>query len=173
MIREIMVDLETLDTQPSAHILSIGAVVMHDSDQTFYEVLGTKEQHRSVSPDTINWWCEQNQAAQDEVLIEIDSNLKKMLERFTQFYNDTGSQFIWSHGDDFDCVILTHAYKQLGMKPPWFFTATRDTRTLIETAKRIKGQTFEPNRIGVYHNALHDAQFQTKWMDNIWTALNE
>ena len=166
-----MVDLETLDTQPSAHILSIGAVVMNDPDQTFYEVLGIKEQHRSVSTDTLNWWCEQNQAAQDEVLIEIDTCLKTTLEAFSEFYTNSGAQYIWSHGDDFDCVILTHAYKQLCMKPPWFFTKTRDTRTLIDTAQRLKGQTFEPNRTGVHHNALHDAQFQAKWMHNIWEGL--
>lgn len=166
-----MVDLETLDTQPSAHILSIGAVLMHDPSQTFYRVLGTKEQHRSVSTSTINWWCEQNQAAQDEVLIEVDVSLKDALEEFTDFIKNSGSNHIWSHGDDFDCTILTHAYHQLGDTPPWRFWNTRDTRTLIDTAMRLKGENFEPNRTGTYHNALHDAQFQAEWMANIWEAL--
>lgn len=172
MYKEIMVDLETLDTLPSAHILSIGAVAMHNPDLTFYRVLGTKEQFRSVSNSTLDWWCQQNQTAQDEVLIEVDASLKTALEELTDFILTSGANLIWSHGDDFDCTILAHAYRQCGMQPPWKFWNTRDTRTLIDTAVRLTGKNFEPNRTGVYHNALHDAQFQTEWMSNIWTALH-
>jgi len=166
-----MIDLETLDTQPSAHILSIGACVIHNPDHSFYKILGTKEQYRSVSDSTIGWWVEQNQAAQDEVLVEIDVSLKDTLQELTDFIKSTGAETIWAHGDDFDCVILSHAYHQLGIKPPWSFWNTRDTRTLIEVAKRLKGKDFEPNRQGVYHRAIDDAQHQSKWMTQIWEAL--
>ena len=173
MIIEAMVDLETLDNRPTSHILSIGATLMHDTERTFYSVIGTKEQYRSVNQNTIDWWCEQSEAARNEVLIETDKSLKEELIKFADFFKSSGAQYIWSHGDDFDTVILRNAFEQFGIELPWKFWNTRDTRTLIDTAKRLKGKTFEPDRTGVYHNALHDAIFQTKWMNNIWEGLRE
>jgi len=173
MHRAIMIDLETLDVQPSAHILSIGACLMHDMDRTFYKVLGTKEQSRSISTSTIDWWVQQNQAAQDEVLIEIDVNLKETLEEFTDYIKGSGATSFWSHGDDFDLVILSHAYHQLGMPVPWSFWNTRDTRTLIEVSKRILGRDYEPDRQGTYHNAGDDALHQARWINRLWEELEK
>ena len=168
-----MVDLETLDTEPNAHILSIGACMMHDTNQNFYQAIGTVEQYRSVSIPTLNWWCNQSPEAQTEVLLETDVLLKDALVDFIQFYKDSGATKIWAHGCDFDCTILHHAFNQHDLKTPWRFWDTEHTRTLISLAKRIKGKDFEPDRTGVYHNALHDAQFQSKWMNNIIEAFEK
>ena len=173
MIRELMVDLETLDTEPNAHILSIGACMLHDTDRTFYRAIGTKEQHRSVSNSTLDWWCNQSQEAQDEVLLETDITLKDALIDFIQFYKDCGAQKVYAHGCDFDCTILHHAFRQHDLKTPWMFWDTEHTRTVISMAKRIKGRDFEPNRTGVYHNALDDSIFQAQWMNAIFEAFKE
>jgi exodeoxyribonuclease VIII len=180
-----MVDLETLDVGPDAHILSIGAVVMHDLDQTFYQVTGTVNQDRAVDDGTIDWWLNQPKAARNEVLIDTDVSLKTALENFIKFFNDAGATRIWSHGVDFDVTILIHAFKQHGLKAPWFFTNVEHTRTLIRTAERLKNKTFEPDRgikegnafgfkatdTGTHHNALDDAVFQAQWMAAIWEGL--
>ena len=173
MHRQVMVDLETLDTEPNAHILSIGACMLHDTAQNFYRAIGTKEQHRSVSNDTLDWWCNQSQEAQDEVLRETDVILKDALVDFIQFYKESGATHIWAHGCDFDCSILHHAFRQHDLKTPWMFWNTEHTRTAISMAKRFKNQTFEPDRQGVYHNALADAQHQTRWMNAIFEAFKK
>ena len=173
MLRELMVDLETLDTEPNAHILSIGACMLHDTNQNFYRVIGTAEQYRSVSTATLNWWCEQSSEAQTEVLLETDMSLKDALVDFIQFYKDCGATKIWAHGCDFDCTILHNAFKQHDLKTPWRFWETEHTRTVISMSKRIKGRDFEPNRTGVYHNALDDSIFQARWMNAIFSELHE
>ena len=166
-----MIDLETLDTSPNAHILSIGAVSMNDHSRTFYSVPGTNEQWRTVNNDTIDWWCEQSTQAQEEVLIDTDVTLKESLEGLIEFYKDCGAARVWSHGVDFDVVILNDAFKQHDLKPPWRFWSTEHTRTLISAGWRLKNRNFEPNRAGTYHHALDDAIHQAKWMDAIWEGL--
>ena len=170
---ELMVDIETLSNNESAHILSIGAVAMHNLEHTFYKVIGTKEQWRTVRSATIDWWCEQSEEARNEVLIETDVSLKSALLEFKEFVELIKPTRIWSHGDDFDTVILNNAFRQFNIKCPWKFWETRDTRTLIDTAIELTGRNFEPNRTGIYHNALDDAVFQAKWMNNIWSNLHE
>jgi exodeoxyribonuclease VIII len=185
LIREVMVDLETLDTGPDAHILSIGAVAMHNHDQTFYSIPGTGDQGRAVDDGTIDWWLEQPEAARNEVLIDTGITLEQSLKDFIEFFKDVGATRVWSHGVDFDVVILIHAFKQHGLRPPWFFTNVEHTRTLISTAQRLKNKTFEPDRgivegntfgfkatnTGTHHNALDDALFQAQWMNAIWEGF--
>ena len=166
-----MVDLETLARGPNAHILSIGAVSMDNPDRTFYAVPGTNAQYRTVNNDTIDWWIDQSEAARNEVLIDTGVSLETALKDFVAFFKDCGATRIWSHGVDFDVVILVNAFEQYGIKCPWRFWATEHTRTLISVARRLKGRDFEPDRAGTYHNALHDAQHQAAWMEAIWEGL--
>lgn len=169
---DIMIDLETLATTPDSHILSIGAIVMNDFDQSFYRVTGTVEQFgRRVDTRTIDWWIDQNQAAQDEVLIDVELTLRQALEEFIKFCKTNRVQRVWSHGATFDIVILDDAFRQYDLKCPWLFWNARDTRTLIDLAKRKFGKDFEPNRQGVYHNALDDSKHQALWMNRIIDAF--
>jgi DNA polymerase III epsilon subunit-like protein len=63
--RHVMVDLETLDTQISAAIVSIGAVVFdprgEDYQETFSLTIDEKSNRwhgRTVSDATLEWWAQ-------------------------------------------------------------------------------------------------------------------
>jgi hypothetical protein len=165
---DLMIDLETLSTDSNAIILTIGAVKfnrdphisnLNDCD-TFYRRINIdscKELGLHEDNNTLNWWNLQNNETKYEALLNPDrQNLKFVLEEFSKWCKNT--KYFWGHGDDFDCVILSNAYKVCQLKVPWKFWNTRDTRTLFDIAH------FNINDIPVEeaHHALHDAYRQVK-----------
>jgi len=173
-IVEVMVDLETLDTGPDAHVLSIGACVMDNELQQFYSVPGIDNQGRSVNDDTIDWWLKQSKQARNESFRSTSVTLEQSLVSFANWWKSIKATRIWAHGKDFDVTILTHAYQQYELKCPWRFWLTQDTRTLIKFSEKLfDGENFEPDRTGTYHNALDDAIFQAKWMKIIEGKFHE
>lgn len=163
-----MVDIETLSTQSSAVILSIGALKFDRSEtlpdspdvmDSFYvrvarescEVLGMH-----VDPETVRWWNSQAEEVRHEALEDTAERLtiKDALSQLTRWIG--GSELIWSHGDDFDCVILSDAYRRCGMKVPWKFWNTRDTRTLFDIAG-VKNSDLPANS---KHHPIHDCYRQ-------------
>ena len=72
-MEHIMIDLETLDTSPSAAIISlIGAVKFRSATQTplgdkFYlpvSIQSNLDEGRTISGDTLRWWMNQDDGAQ-------------------------------------------------------------------------------------------------------------
>lgn len=177
---EIMVDLETLSTASNSIILSIGAVKFDrsfelpkiENCEVFYRRINI-DSCRKVglvsSEDTINWWNKQDESVRYEALDNPDrSDLKDVLNDFSKWlgYN-TFNKKIWGHGDDFDCVILDNAYKCCGLKTPWNFWNTRDTRTLFDIAN-ININDFP---ITGAHHALNDAYRQVKCVKIAFSKL--
>lgn len=163
---DVMIDLETLSTNPSAVILTIGAVKFNrrgninslNSTNSFYRRIVIKsclDQGLIVSPETQEWWGSQNSAARYEALEHEDRiPLIQALKEFSTWFK--GSRYIWSHGATFDCVILEQAYRACDLPVPWLFWGTRDTRTLYD----ISGVKLQDFPIEVEHHALYDAYRQ-------------
>jgi len=62
---------------------------------------------------------------------------------------------LWGNGSTFDNVILSNAYRAIGVKQPWDFWNDRCYRTLKSLYPHVKLE-----RSGVAHNALDDAKSQ-------------
>lgn len=77
-----------------------------------------------------------------------------------------GCDCFWSHGVTFDLMILTLAYKQLGIKEPWHYSKMRDTRTLLDLAPTVNWPV-NPHR----HNPLWDAAVQAVGAQRAYAAL--
>ena len=165
---EVMIDLETLDTSPNSVIATIGAVKFNrneisddiDDYEKFYrriDIDSCKEIGLTSSQDTLNWWDSQTKEARKEVFGKKNRvHIKKCLQDFKKWFK--GCTKIWSHGDDFDCVILKNAFDKCGIVAPWKFWNTRDTRTLFD----VKNYRYnKKDYVCVEHHALHDAFCQT------------
>lgn len=163
---DVMVDLETLSTSPNACILTIGAVKFCRrgpvqsllESRTFYRRIDVQSCIKlglDISKETQDWWNTQSKAAQYEAFEHKERvQLKEALVDFARWFR--GARHIWSHGDDFDCVILSSAYEACGLDVPWKFWSTRDTRTLFDLAN-INIRDFP---IKEEHHALYDAYRQ-------------
>jgi len=175
MNTDVMIDLETLDVLPSATILTIGAVkfdpfgddVREKSCEKFYVKVDIDSCDRlglTTSADTINWWSQQTEAAQNEAFsTEGRIPVHEAINKLYKFC--WGAKRVWSHGAGFDIIILEHVFAKLNKKVPWSFWEVRDTRTLFDIG-------INPERPPVLaHHALEDAWNQAVGVQNVMRTL--
>lgn len=159
-----MLDIETLDTAPTAKILSIGAVDVYGED-TFYLELDWKygQSTRTTSQATSDWWKDQ-----PIPMPYGDKFLDVALAEFYSWYTTHSFTEVWCKGSDFDFVILADAYrKETENGTPWKYNQVRDFRTLTKLFPFIKSPV--PYKV---HNALTDAICQAAHLKEIFSYVN-
>ena len=165
---DAMVDIETLSTAPNAVIISIGAVkfnpqVLNTIEQldefTFYQNIDREDSQRynlHVDADTIRWWSQQSQEAQDATKTNL-TPLRTACEALNKWLTDyPRANRIWAKDPDFDVVILRENFKMVGLKMfPIPFWLTRSVRTITDLTYP-NGHDAPNIRVGTHHNALDD-----------------
>ena len=164
------IDIETLDTKPSALILSIGAVKFDpsssiDPHSELYLKINFDEQinlNRTISDATLNWWSKQGSDVQDEAFDQSNAlPIEEALKALSKWSIDI--DVFWGQGYGFDFTILDDLYKSKKMSSPWNFWQIRDSRTLFSMLEFYKANPKQ--RLGIQdnkHNALKDAYYQSK-----------
>jgi len=168
----IMLDLETISTQPNARIIAIGAVKflpeMGVYDKYYQAVTAPileplmqshiDEQGFHVSNDTLHWWSNQIDEAKavfsDPNAIDIDEALASFAS-WALIEDTIDIVRMWGNGASFDNVILAEAYRLRNMQQPWKFWNDRCYRTVRHMHPNVLME-----RIGVHHNATDDAETQ-------------
>ena len=162
---DIMLDIETLDTTPSAAVLSIGAVKFNSEGlgEAFYARLNSHAQlslGRTQSEATNNWWAGQSDAARAEAFAMPEWTNSMTLLKFTQFF-DHDDYNVWGNGSDFDNVIVKSLFGTYGFTLPWKYNKNRCFRTIRETVYDnfpfLKNDQIKPE---LAHHALSDAKAQ-------------
>lgn len=166
MANDVMIDLETLHTNPDCVVLTIGAVRFDPYGTGVVEKLElrptiedqTEVYNRSISDDTIRWWGEQSIEAQEEAFGE--ENRIPFAECMEILYKFCWNRrAVWSNGAPFDLVVMENAWRQTSDKPnpiPWPFWSMRDTRTLYEIAR----VSLKDGGNVTSHKAVDDAERQ-------------
>ena len=175
MNTDVMIDLETLDTKPTASILTIGAIkfdpfgddLRSKNCEKLYikvDIDSCDQLGLTTSQDTIAWWGQQSKEAQDEAFST--EGRVHIREAFNQLYKFCwGAQRVWSHGAAFDIVICEHVFAKLEKLVPWNFWQVRCTRTLFDIG-------INPERPPVLaHHALEDAWNQAVGVQNVMRTL--
>lgn len=186
MLGHIMLDLETLDTEKSAVVLSIGAVAFdphtNATGERFYveltdDLLMQQRAGRTISANTVKWWLQQDVLARRVFATPPAEGVSRSttydgLVLFGGFVERNGGHDgakIWGNGADFDNAILGDLYKTFDVYQPWNYGSNRCYRTL-------KNLGFGPrapvHRSGVHHNALDDAITQAQHLQEIYACLD-
>lgn len=179
-MKHVMVDLETLGTQPGSVILSIGAVLFDPTkavDDCFgpelYCVLGRPTCEAvglTVSEDTLRWWVVQSDEARKVLNQSLDPkesiNLTKGLQQLKEFIPEGAK--VWSNGANFDQPLLDVAYNRCEIALPWKYWNSRCYRTIVALYPNEKD--IRPATVCA-HNALEDAKWQAKHLVNIARKL--
>ncbi len=171
-MQHIMLDLETLDTSPTAAILSIGAVKFDPTTESplgdkFYQALSIQsniDAGRTISGDTLKWWMGQDKDAQ-AVFTGPVVGLAEGLAAFVEFFDHSNYQ-VWGNGSDFDNVMIQHALADIGWKLPWKYYNNRCYRTLKNMPGVPKMEAFAGK-----HNALTDACAQALHLQTFYSKL--
>lgn len=168
----IMVDLETLGTEPGSVILSIGAVHFRGGEivsqyQASILPKSCMKLGMKADPDTMLWWMEQKAEAR-EALLRVQEFSEPMLEVLRDFFSwvsqccggclDLKAVRLWGNGASFDCALLMAAYKLADIPAPWKYSGERCYRTV----KALNPDVVEDAREGTHHDALADATHQAK-----------
>jgi hypothetical protein len=167
-IHHCMIDLETLDTEPSAVILSVGAVLF--TAEGIYEerewVLDKDEQialGRTTSPQTLMWW--EKQSAEARMVFTMPKTpLPDFQREFEQWLPFQNKIKVWGNGSTFDNMIVHHMWKHTFKNPqsPWKYYNDACYRTL----NMLTGCKDQVVRTGTHHRAVDDARFQA--LGAIW-----
>ena len=171
----IMVDIETLGTQPGCVILSIGAVEFNDKGlgKEFYVQISPEsctDWGLKIEPRTVMWWLEQNEAARKTLTDGKRNPLEAALTALNAAFK-WKDQPVWCNGANFDFPILEAAYAALGWQAPWAYWSTNDYRTLKNIVPRdvynaSKGEA------QIKHNALADAMAQAETAIQLLSWVN-
>ena len=163
-MKDIMLDIETIDTLPTAAIMQIAACYFdRDSGKTgktFFaniDINSCIEKGLTINGDTIYWWLSQSDSARVSMLKKPRGNVEKVLKRFKAFTK--GAKTIWCHAT-YDFPIVNNAMVKCGIEPINHLIA-RDIRTISDLAK-IRVRDFV--RKGVHHTALDDCKFQVEYI---------
>jgi hypothetical protein len=157
---DLVIDLETLATCPSARVTEIGAVfidpaihVLGPHMQMEINPFDGDQDSRDICPDTLLWWAQRNKDGHGFPGLKGGRSLGEMVAAFLDFYaaNAAENCRVWSQGTDFDLAILRDVFWDYGHKEPWQFRQARCLRTLAkELGIKHAGKTA--------HRALADAE---------------
>lgn len=183
--KHVMLDIETLDTTPSAVVLSIGAVAftmtheavhVHHTMEAHLEVLPQLLCHdkaliRTVSHDTQEWWAGQSAAAIDALLNPKASvHPVDAIRELSCLVYASEPDYVWCQGASFDFPILSNMAKAFGMDLAWPFWKERDSRTIISGGDVRRSSVGVP---GEPHGALHDCLSQCRALQETFFERGE
>lgn len=179
MYSDLMLDLETLGTNPGCVITQIG-VAAFDAAKPAPEGIDTaKLIHVApqscldfgmhVSWDTIAWWLTQNEEARIAMASKSPRwslpDALKTLDEWVIHYCNNGFR-IWGNGSNFDVVLIEDAYRRVKRQVPWAFRNIRDMRTIVDLCP--PDLKVQPE---IAHNAAADAKAQALIVQNCFEWL--
>ncbi|QFS86605.1 MULTISPECIES: 3'-5' exonuclease [unclassified Marinobacter] len=180
---DAMVDIETLDTRPSAVVISIGVVLFNRREpkvkmKELNLKFGKKEfrdeqimMGRTVDKETVAWWKGQEPDAKRIFKQANVTSMEDALNKLTAFLTQGDTNYlIWGNGSDFDNTIMTSLYESFGMQAPWKFWNNRCFRTFKGEHGHI---TRPPEFHGVKHDAVDDARQQARYLQAIYAELQK
>lgn len=158
MKTRVMVDLETLGTQPGCAILQIGAV--RSNGDTFSAHIDWRSSERvglRIEVDTLAWWGRHPAAWARQVAIQKESahDIRDALGDFAEWLGEAGE--IWGNPARFDLAILEAAYRACSLATPWAWRDERDFRTVCQL-NDVVTREYPPAELA--HDALEDALSQ-------------
>lgn len=171
MAANMMIDLETLDTRPSAVVFQVGVLVFKDivpenfrsnlilSEKLYHlDILDQIMAGRTVDLETVRWWNTQKRNAWERS----DHDITDTSIMFMEIANECKQhdvRRVWANSPSFDCVLMRSLRESL--KISWEFPSFRqdmDLRTLKQMFKMNGRESPMPKK--TTHNALQDCRDQ-------------
>jgi exodeoxyribonuclease VIII len=183
-MKDIMVDLETMDNVPSAAIVAIGAIECNlatgETGSEYYRVVdlgGQEDLGMTLNAETIYWWLQQGDEAREALCISGKLTLGQMCTSFNNWLMSLNTPAeklrLWGNGASFDNAIIRYAYRQTYRDFVIPFWNDRDMRTIVGFyPPQLQAEWRRGNiRQGAHHNALDDSRHQVKYCSDILSEL--
>lgn len=182
MSTDVMLDLETLSSQPDAAIISIGACTFRTDGTstpaadrklfcTAVDMASAQRTGGHIDARTVLWWLQQSDAARAAAVgggnpPDITTALAAFRSWLTALASENNGVRVWGNGAGFDNVVLRRAYERLNLEAPWAFYQDRCYRTLKNLRPDVVME-----RMGTAHSALDDSVTQAIHAEQILGAM--
>jgi len=157
--RHVMIDIETLGTQPGSVIIQIGA--KRFDPRTGYVFVRDFEMgidpnyppslNAIIDAETLKWWLQQD----PKVLAKVMSgthNIVNGMRGLSEYCS--GCTHFWAKSPDFDMGLLGYFYGKYYTSTPWTYKNRMDVRTVLEMADVTQPPAVTP------HDAVSDCEAQ-------------
>lgn len=171
-LRRVMLDFETIGNGKHACVVQVGAVYFARGDigaslKLQVDAEDAQRNGAELDASTVYWWLSQSPEAIASITAQPRTPERLVFAELNEFLKDADE--IWSHAT-FDFVILMEALKRLNIKPKFGYRSARDIRTLNALTSVDKDAT---PRIGVHHDALHDAIYQAQYVTKMLESIGK
>lgn len=179
--KHLMIDIETLGTQPGCAVTAIGAVWFDPEDngwrarhRGYYAEIFLEDalKHGTASPSTLKWWMGQNDEARkflthDSGKVTLADALQGLSSFIAHQSQLPGHRdvYVWGNCNKFDLGNLEAMYDALEWAYPWNYGRGQNVRTIAWLATQFFGcekPAMRPGRTA--HNALDDAIHQAEYV---------
>lgn len=165
---QVHVDLETLDIESTAKVLSIGAVFLEDRFYCEISQGDYPEATFTESKSTRDWWDKQGGFIPTVEALTPEQAIRSFVVWFNLVTEDLDDVQVWANSPSFDCAILAVHCQFYNVRLPWRYYQEQDVRTMKRLADSLKlGIKMSKND----HNALRDAQNQRNFVERITERL--
>lgn len=166
LFRHYVIDIETVDTKPTAAVLSIALVKLcgYRGVKVKSWVVSPRGQGaRTIDLETVLWWLKQPKEAQEALMGEATDLYKLLHELFELVTAEGPDFFLWAKPQHFDISILESLFREFVPTAGPVLLHRRkvhNARTLYEAAGLLIGGEIDeekPTTVGQEHNATADA----------------
>jgi hypothetical protein len=173
-MKDLMVDIETLGTQPGSVVVQIGACYFNrytgeigDKFLANVDIQSCLDVELVVDAGALKFWFDQFRHA------EYNPTWQEQTHKLTRVINDLATfakpaDYAWAHAT-FDFPLIGAAAKAVGLKMPINYRNCRDIRTLVDLA----GLPYEKPRVDKTHDALGDCIYQVGYCVKCFNAIEE
>ena len=162
-MKRLMLDLETLSTQPDAAVTAVGWAIFDTQDvhESGRISLRYDQWVGRIDAATVAWWIDRTREAQKSALCGLDTPAQVIGELTGIAARISGE--VWANDPSFDLVILRSWWPKVTSAPfPFAFRAERSVRTVLGYAK-LRGIDYSAAWEGaVPHDPQSDAVCQAK-----------
>lgn len=166
-MREMMIDIETLDVVKTAVVPQVGFCVFQGESVLLQKQMNLRPQEqitdsgRTISWKTIQFWMRQPDEARLSIVDDTETySAQAVLQAIHDAKMVYNVERFWTKGS-FDFDILEDLFALFTENPgypylPWDFRTKRDLRTELDHLPKH----LHPERTGVAHTGLGDALYQ-------------
>lgn len=186
MRKDIMVDIETLETKEGSSVFQIAAMSFDISTGEVYDsinLIGDIEKYSYLSVDgsTLKWWLNTDKELLTSLLNSGNLEEEEMISLFNNWIKNQSKNeqevYLWGNGILFDNAKLQKLSEDNMTKYPIYYKNDRDVRTLLELASMKSGKSEKEikNSVSsedeVEHNALDDVSYQIRLVHKCYKLL--
>lgn len=190
-LKHLVVDIETLSTEPNAVVLALAIVPFTFEDHTYFSTLLTqglmvkfkveeqvKVHRRHIEESTVSWWKEQQKKIRDIIVkpSPSDVTIRDGLSEFNQFVLGISGfskekSYVWSRGNDFDFPIIKTLFRDANISLPYNHWKIRDVRTAIDIMAGTDNGKYTVKYGGegfMEHHPLHDSAMDAARLNELF-----